>query len=1088
MIAGKYSCPYPGLRPFREDESVYFKGREEQVLKIVKSLEGKKFLMLTGASGDGKSSLVYAGLIPYVKAGFFKARFNSWIIADFRPERSPLRNMAKSLTQHFKLKDESNVERELSFGFSSLIHLYKSSPYYLDYKSEAWLNADKTQQKELKSKASNLIILADQFEEFFTNSENYVNDTPSLQSQIVVNLLLETARIALEEDLPIYILCTMRSDFIGQCVAFNGLPEYVGMNQFFVPRLKRHEIHQIISEPVSLNGNKISNRLVETLINQLGNGFDQLPVLQYTLKQIWITANMGMEELDLIHLAKLSGLKADYLSPSDKNKFENWLQNLQEYKKSFFDRPSLGNVLHSHANTLYENACEHYNIRVPSKKDRLTRNEAKLIIKKTFQCLTKIDGSRAVRNRMKVNEVVNIINDPKIDGKVVGGLLEIFREPDSTFIRPFINAETVSQPLGPDEILDITHESLIRNWELLRKWTTEEYENWITFQDFDKQLQRWVANGKSDDYLLTLGSLVFFESWFTICNPNKYWLKKYDESNTNEEEKNNKAQKTIDNTIQFLQSSRKTIRVRRNILVAATISIILLLSGFSIWALIEREQAIKQQEFANVKTREAIGSEMNAELAGKKAIESQNIAIAAKNTALQSKEQAVASEHEAIFSKTRAETEAVHAFEQSQIAKMETEEAEAQRKISQKEKEKAERAELETRQLSLISLAQSLALKASLQDDPQLQGLLALQAYRYTNNNGGNVQDPVIYEALLSACSALKSPVTLKGFSSEVRAIAEFQNESFISAGKDGKLNKWSINSETVQNLNGINSPSSPIDFVAFNINGSILVTGHLNNDICLWSLDIKGSSSPPVRLKGQKGLLRAVAFNPDGSTIATAGKDSTLLLWNIQQTKIIKAINIMTYVKAVQFIDEDLILVAAENGVLEIISFKTGNITKLCSSASSFPLCCTFIRKKNMAVAGFSDGKIRIFDLNTASWKIREINDNTSGIELMTINNTGNILAVSCSDKTIKMYNLDNPEMKPIQLKDHNSKVRSLLFNSTSKLIVAYEDKTIRILEVSSDKLAGQLCSSIKRNMTRPEWKQLIGDDFEYEKTCINK
>jgi len=64
-------CPYPGLRPFNEQESLYFKGREKHIDKIMAELETKKFLMVTGASGDGKSSLIYAGLLPNVRAGFF---------------------------------------------------------------------------------------------------------------------------------------------------------------------------------------------------------------------------------------------------------------------------------------------------------------------------------------------------------------------------------------------------------------------------------------------------------------------------------------------------------------------------------------------------------------------------------------------------------------------------------------------------------------------------------------------------------------------------------------------------------------------------------------------------------------------------------------------------------------------------------------------------------------------------------------------------------------------------------------------------------------------------------------------------------
>jgi len=228
-------CPYPGLRPFTEEEAIFFKGRDIHVQQIITQLEEKKFVMLTGASGDGKSSVVYAGVIPNVRAGFFKAKFNKWLFVDFRPERSPLKNMSSALAKNLGLEQEK-VGKRLQSGFSSLIEVYKSSKYYLDTESESYISADEKAKKELKRKAANLFILVDQFEEFYTNTENFNQGKPTLDAQLVVNILLETAKIAFENKLPIYIIFTMRSDFIGQCAAFRGLPEYIGFSQFFVPR------------------------------------------------------------------------------------------------------------------------------------------------------------------------------------------------------------------------------------------------------------------------------------------------------------------------------------------------------------------------------------------------------------------------------------------------------------------------------------------------------------------------------------------------------------------------------------------------------------------------------------------------------------------------------------------------------------------------------------------------------------------------------------------------------------------------------------------------------------------------------------
>jgi len=566
-------CPYPGLRPFTEKESIFFKGRDVHIGQVIAQLEEKKFVMLTGASGDGKSSLVYAGVIPEARAGFFKAKFNNWIIADFRPERTPLKNMGFALRSQLEL-DPDEVSKELNYGFSALVNLYKSTPYHLDYNSDVWKKADEDTKKTLKSKAANLFILVDQFEEFFTNPENYSHGKPSKQSQTVVNIILETAKIALEQDLPIYIICTMRSDYIGQCAAFRGLPEYIGFSQFFVPRLSRKEIYQVIEEPALLSGNTISQRLVEVLINEMSEGFDQLPVLQHTLNRVWNTADQGKVEMDLIHLAKLAGIPSDYLPEKDQLQFKEWKKTLPEFKKKYLKEPSLSKVLAAHANELYE--TDH-------KTGMVSQEDAKLIIKTAFQCLTKMDEDRAVRNRMTLQEITDILNQPHINTKTVGGVLNIFREQGNTFINPFVTDTPESKDLQTATVLDITHESLIRNWDLLRTWAEEDYRNWQNFQDFNKQLQRWVDSGKSGGYLLPIGPLTFFESWYKTCKPNKHWFARYDEREMPVEEKLKDAEETLNNAKEFIKRSARKLFVSRTVMkyganrIAAAFAILALL-------------------------------------------------------------------------------------------------------------------------------------------------------------------------------------------------------------------------------------------------------------------------------------------------------------------------------------------------------------------------------------------------------------------------------------------------------------------------------------------------------------------------------
>lgn len=556
-------CPYTGLRSFSEDESLYFKGRDLQIDQITALLEKNKFLMVTGASGEGKSSLIYAGLIPNARSGFFKSKYTNWVVADFRPERSPVRNMAKSIAEKFQ-SNEASIETELRRGFSSLIDLYTNSDFYIDEHDQRWIESTEQERKDKKRKAANLIILVDQFEEFFTNPENFYNDAPSVDSQIVVNLILETGRIAIQKNLPVYVVCTMRSDYIGQCSAFRGLPEYIGFSQFFVPRLKRKDLKQVVEEPAILSGNRISQRLIERLVYDLSEGVDQLPILQHALNQIWLAADHGNEEMDLIHYAMVGGMPAEDLPEQDQAKFNSWFSSLPDQQQNYYKQTGLNKVIEIHASLLYENAWTYYNKKNPG--NPITKHDSKRIIALSFCCLTKIDNSRAVRNRMSLTEIAEIINSREISPEVVGNVLDIYREEGNSFMRPLKTDDQATHKLSPDVVLDITHESLIRNWDKLNEWANQEFEFYTTYLDFRKQLDRWKANKKSAGYLMPIGPLTYFENWYDTCKPNVGWIKRYSQKEEEKGAEHKVATEVLTDIREYLKKSANNIFFTRTVM------------------------------------------------------------------------------------------------------------------------------------------------------------------------------------------------------------------------------------------------------------------------------------------------------------------------------------------------------------------------------------------------------------------------------------------------------------------------------------------------------------------------------------------
>jgi hypothetical protein len=557
-------CPYTGLRSFSEEESLYFKGREDDIDQASNQLQRNKFLMLTGASGDGKSSLIYAGIIPNARAGFLKSKYSHWCVADFRPERSPFQNLCKSIARELDILNPAIVQSELNHGFSALVDLYKNSKRFLETNTVLWQNADNKAKSLMKQDAANLIILVDQFEEFFTNPENYLHGVPSKDASLVVNILLETARIALEEDLPIYVIFTMRSDYIGQCAAFRGLPEYIGFSQFFVPHLNRAQLQQVIEEPAVLSGNRITRRLTERLIHDLTEGVDQLPILQHALNQIWVAANQGHEDMDLIHYAMVGGMSSEDLPTDQIERFEIWFGALQPEIKACYHAPGLQNVLDTHTNKLYANAARYY---VEKTGKPISAEAAKSVIRTTFTCLTKIDQGRAVRNRMTLYEITRILNIPEFDEQFVGAVINTFREPGNTFIRPFISQEKPeTMVIQSDQVLDITHESLIRNWQFLDQWAKEEFDSRSVYVDFEQQLKRWVKSRKSGSFLLPIGPLTFFENWYQKARPNEWWIARYMPEGSLSDVKLTNARETLSDAQEFLAKSGRKYLITRTLI------------------------------------------------------------------------------------------------------------------------------------------------------------------------------------------------------------------------------------------------------------------------------------------------------------------------------------------------------------------------------------------------------------------------------------------------------------------------------------------------------------------------------------------
>ncbi|MBQ10901.1 MAG: hypothetical protein CMJ45_05065 [Planctomyces sp.] len=396
--------PFPGLRPFDIDEDYLFFGREQQTAELLKLLRRNRFLSVIGTSGSGKSSLVRAGLLPELQGGTLNEAGSNWEVIVLRPGADPLNNLATAI-QAADLYDPDDAE-VLSHLTATLTH----SGFGL---------VEAIKQSDVEPD-SNVLIVVDQFEELFRFRQ--MDDESAALAASFVDLLLEATR---QTEQPIYVVLTMRSDYLGDCTQFRGLTTAVNQGEYLIPRLTRDQIRTAIEGPVQVGGGEISYRLVQELLNSVGGNQDQLPILQHALMRTfdqWTSDRDNGEPIDLRHYQDVGGMEE---------------------------------ALSRHADEVF---------------DSLESDELKLVAEKIFMALTEQQSeNRGIRRPTRLDSLGQIVGTG-VDQ--IQRVVEAYRAPGVTFLMP--PAETT---LTPETIVDISHESLMRVWHRLDRWVGDESQS-----------------------------------------------------------------------------------------------------------------------------------------------------------------------------------------------------------------------------------------------------------------------------------------------------------------------------------------------------------------------------------------------------------------------------------------------------------------------------------------------------------------------------------------------------------------------------------------------------------------------------------
>ncbi len=454
------SNPYVGLRPFFKDDNLYFFGREQQTRELLEILRQHRFVGVVGSSGSGKSSLVRAGLLPGLLGGFLVEDRDHWRTVEMKPGDAPLANLSMDLLtamgETATIEAAKTLEREIRENHTAAVLEFVAA--------------------RLESNAS-LFLLVDQFEEIFAFRGADEEEGPTVldpgrrkeraqrraEATDFVDLLIALAE---QKQLPIYVALTMRTDFLGDCDLFYGLPEALNRGRYLVPRLTREQLRDCVECPALLLGAQVGPRLLDFVLNELGDRFDRLPVLQHALLRTWDEwqRNGGIGPLDLRDFEAAGGLEG-----------------------------ALGQDAEGAMRGLDAGAVE-----------------------RVFKRLTDTDLSqRRGRSPARISELVAASGA----GRPAGEMSCRRCEEDG---RSFVHASPDGKPEDPR--VDISHESLIRQWERLRNWVDEERQSRDEYRELVKKARK---RERKEVGLLQNPELKIVDDWRKKVGPSPGWAKRY---------------------------------------------------------------------------------------------------------------------------------------------------------------------------------------------------------------------------------------------------------------------------------------------------------------------------------------------------------------------------------------------------------------------------------------------------------------------------------------------------------------------------------------------------------------------------------
>jgi tetratricopeptide (TPR) repeat protein/energy-coupling factor transporter ATP-binding protein EcfA2 len=307
-------CPYRGLDSFREEDAALFFGRGSTddpgtpLGELARKVQEQNFVAVVGRSGSGKSSLVFAGLLPALR----QRRDQFWDIVTVRPGANPLRALAECFNP--RNSDDGPTAYTSRIGKEVDALRDSSDPELLRHLVAYHLKTGGKGNERL-------LLYVDQWEELYAQAPRPEEKDRAERHRTDVErfiTLLVRASEPRSDHAPICtVIISVRADFYDHLIRHKELGRILPRQQVNIGAMSKDDLRRTIFEPAAKVGLTFDPpALVDKILDETGNDEGMLPLLQYALKETW--ANRDGKRLTTAAYDQSGGVKGAIIKTADK--------------------------------------------------------------------------------------------------------------------------------------------------------------------------------------------------------------------------------------------------------------------------------------------------------------------------------------------------------------------------------------------------------------------------------------------------------------------------------------------------------------------------------------------------------------------------------------------------------------------------------------------------------------------------------------------------------------------------------------------------------------------------------------------------